>query len=580
MTSSAKAHQDLIPENYKHTFGNCTEIVAFNMWLLQSCVTLTLFIFSTISLLQPLRFSKSKAISGSHKLLFYSLDPFSSIQDLCLTQYQASIQSSRQKIKSSVSKVINQSHILINLFTTKLTSLLVLIDKLSKLHILIFLYQFTSFSCDTASYQILLAASSYYLSHLFTKQVLGMILCPYFFLMIFPCFSHSLSFFFQFGFYLQKSYFFQLYVVFWLPVFSFYLWVLIINMFLDGNIFFSLYLFILHSEKFAIFQPIYHRKWVVKITLTYRIILALSIQVPRKLNLYQFGKKHRNNISNSHPSPMKKCHIDKQMDTFLEDFLSFSQREKTFNLFFKITSIHGKNYQDMFLAFFFLALHLNLSRISNYTLMQLIVYHFKFLKSTPMSTSEESLKIYCSPLISTDLICFIATGNPFNNHLNFQFSELNPSTEKINLLNYLQLTCRKSQEASVHSHCADCTVNFPKHIYICKHLGFGWQPGWSILHTKFRKLSRFVLKCSVVTYTTFLILSGLHILNKCTHIHPKSFPDIMRWKNTIQILDFPPCKILRGDFQDLNSEFFSLLLFRDKHTYNMNIKLQEHVKTL
>ncbi|KNZ59944.1 uncharacterized protein VP01_1639g11 [Puccinia sorghi] len=62
-----------------------------------------------------------------------------------------------------------------------------------------------------------------------------------------------------------------------------------------------------------------------------------------------------------------------------------------------------------------------------------------------------------------------------------------------NLLNCLQLTCRKSKKASgvtptfhqdlfskylMHSHFAYCTVIVPK-INICKQVKFGWQLGWT-----------------------------------------------------------------------------------------------------
>ncbi|KNZ53527.1 hypothetical protein VP01_3212g1 [Puccinia sorghi] len=58
-----------------------------------------------------------------------------------------------------------------------------------------------------------------------------------------------------------------------------------------------------------------------------------------------------------------------------------------------------------------------------------------------------------------------------------------------------QLPAVNIQESEVlmHSHCADCTATVPK-IYICKHVEFGWQLGWSMLHANCRQLSNLFLQ--------------------------------------------------------------------------------------
>ncbi|KNZ55862.1 hypothetical protein VP01_255g1 [Puccinia sorghi] len=61
-----------------------------------------------------------------------------------------------------------------------------------------------------------------------------------------------------------------------------------------------------------------------------------------------------------------------------------------------------------------------------------------------------------------------------------------PSTRK-HLLNCLQLTCRKSQEASFVN--PTILQNDCQKIYICKNMEFGWQLGWSMLHVNCRQLS-------------------------------------------------------------------------------------------
>ncbi|KNZ59091.1 hypothetical protein VP01_1800g5 [Puccinia sorghi] len=68
---------------------------------------------------------------------------------------------------------------------------------------------------------------------------------------------------------------------------------------------------------------------------------------------------------------------------------------------------------------------------------------------------------------------------------------LDTITAKKNLLNCLQLTCRKSQEASVVIQTMlqnDCAKKF----YIGKHVEFGWQLGWSMLHVNCRQLNDFI----------------------------------------------------------------------------------------
>ena len=89
-----------------------------------------------------------------------------------------------------------------------------------------------------------------------------------------------------------------------------------------------------------------------------------------------------------------------------------------------------------------------------------------------------------------------------------------------NMLNCLQLTCWRSKEACgvtqtflqycfnqawMHSHCAHCTVTVHtaqwlcQKIYICKHVEFGWQLGWSMLNVNYRQLTKFFLQLTPLT---------------------------------------------------------------------------------